>query len=287
MSLLSPQLEAFSAVVRNKTVHGAARDLGITQTGVTQRIRTLEGSLSTTLFTRSRRGMLLTDEGEALWRYCLAARDLAGPVLAKLGGAGKEASIKLSITGTCSIMRTRIVPQLIPVMKKYPQLLLEFRILDQETWIDQLRSGQAQIAVVRPELVPNELDSKLLQPERYVLLGPKVWQDRPILDVVKNERIIDFDPSDQMSFAYLKKYRLLQHARPERHFVNSNESLAMLIEAELGYGVFTQEFAERFLQRCQVAILNGGKVFEQRRALAWYPRPNSAPYWSSLIESIH
>ncbi|HTL13188.1 MAG TPA: LysR family transcriptional regulator, partial [Bdellovibrionota bacterium] len=68
MSLLSPQLQAFSAIVRTGTVHGAARQLGLTQTGVTQRIRALENTLSATLFVRSRKGMSPTSEGEALWR---------------------------------------------------------------------------------------------------------------------------------------------------------------------------------------------------------------------------
>ena len=63
MTLLSPNLIAFAAIVRQGTVHGAAQDLKITQTGVTQRIRVIERELGTTLFLRSRRGMTLTQEG--------------------------------------------------------------------------------------------------------------------------------------------------------------------------------------------------------------------------------
>ena len=68
MSLLSPQLQAFLKVAEQKTVHGAADKLFLTQTAVTQRIRTLETSLGTTLFIRTRRGMALTSEGGALLR---------------------------------------------------------------------------------------------------------------------------------------------------------------------------------------------------------------------------
>ena len=49
MSLLSPQLAAFLAIVKRQTVHGASQDLGITQTGVTQRIKALEAQLSAKL----------------------------------------------------------------------------------------------------------------------------------------------------------------------------------------------------------------------------------------------
>jgi LysR family transcriptional regulator (chromosome initiation inhibitor) len=78
MSLLSPNLKAFAAIVRQGTVHGAAQGLYLTQTGVTQRIRALEKELGTTLFLRSRKGMRLTQEGEALLRYCKGAEDLEG-----------------------------------------------------------------------------------------------------------------------------------------------------------------------------------------------------------------
>ena len=70
MSLLHPQLLAFMAIVERKTVLASAKDLGLTQTGVTQRIKALEAHLNATLFTRSRKGMMLTEEGQSLLLYC-------------------------------------------------------------------------------------------------------------------------------------------------------------------------------------------------------------------------
>ena len=46
MSLLNHGLEAFLAIIRQGTVHGAAREIGLSQTGVTQRIRALERDLA-------------------------------------------------------------------------------------------------------------------------------------------------------------------------------------------------------------------------------------------------
>src|SRR4051794_16075738 len=93
MSLLPPHLQAFVEISRRQTVIAAAHALGITQTGVTQRIRALESQLSTTLFIRSRRGMRLTPEGEALLRYCEGAAALEGKALARIqGGAVTHAA---------------------------------------------------------------------------------------------------------------------------------------------------------------------------------------------------
>ena len=109
MSLLSPQLEAFMAVVKHKTVHAAASQINLTQTAVTQRIKTLESMLHATLFLRSRRGMQITPEGEALLRYCQAAKELEGEALARIQGDDLALEVSLSISAPTSIMRSRIL----------------------------------------------------------------------------------------------------------------------------------------------------------------------------------
>lgn len=287
MSLLGPQLEAFLAVVQSKTVLGAAKSIGITQTGVTQRIRTLEDQLSTTLFTRSRQGMRLTQEGEALLRYCQSAQDLAGETLSQISGAGKASEVRSSILGPTSIMRTRVIPQSLPVMSQFPELLLSFEISDEKPGSEALRTGAVQFAILPDEEVRCEMDSKRLKPEEYVLVGKRNWKGRKVQELVTKERIIDFDSSDTMTHAYLKKAKLLHCARPERHFVNNNESLLQLFEAGIGYGVLTREFAEQYTRQYDIAILNPDFHLENRLALAWYPRPNASGYFKAIIGAIH
>jgi DNA-binding transcriptional LysR family regulator len=286
MLLLSPPLQAFLAVTRAQTVHGAARELGLTQTGVTQRIRALETSLSTTLFTRSRKGMALTSEGHALLHYCRATLDLEGEALARIEGAGRTHPVRATITGPSSIMRSRIIPQCLPVLARMPEMAVTFEVNDLDTREEALRSGGAQLAILAPERVAREMDSKVLKAEKYVLVGPPSWKRRPIQEIVQKERIVDFDLSDPLSFDYLRRYALLKYARPERHFVNRTESLVELIAAGLGYGVLTTEFAEPYLRERKLALLNSGREHENRVALAWYPRPRMPAYFAALIRSI-
>ena len=62
MKLMSSQLLAFWQIHENRSVHGAARKLGLTQTAITQRLKVLETELKVSLFTRTRRGMEITPE---------------------------------------------------------------------------------------------------------------------------------------------------------------------------------------------------------------------------------
>lgn len=285
MRLLSPQLQAFLATARLGTVHAAADTLHITQTGVTQRIKTLEKRLSTSLFIRSRRGMLLTKEGEALLRYCYSFQELEGEALSCVTTTGTEKIVSICMTGPTTIMRSRIIPRCINVIKQFPRLLMHFDINDNENRVRSLRSGESQLAIIEHSWLSEEMEYKNLQPEHYILVVPIKWRKRQLKDVIKNERIIDFDTQDQMTFNYLKKYDLFDLANKDRHFTNRTDSLALMIAEELGYGVLPLEFAKSYLANKQLAVLNSGKTYSHLLVLSWFPRHQQPKYFSALINA--
>ncbi|NCX93194.1 MAG: LysR family transcriptional regulator, partial [Gammaproteobacteria bacterium] len=150
MMLLSPQLEAFMAVVKYKTVNAAAEALFITQTAATQRIRALEQRLKVTLFIRSRKGMALTQEGEALLHYCQAASMLEGHCLAKMKGVEETSIIRTSISAPSSIMRSRVIPACYTVTQHYPHIRFSLIINDLENRHLSLRAGEVDLTVLSP-----------------------------------------------------------------------------------------------------------------------------------------
>ncbi len=286
MILLDPQLLAFEAIVSKGTVHAAAESLFLTQTAVTQRLRLLEQKMQTTLFIRSRRGMLLTAEGEQLHRYCQRVTEMGGAVLANIQGAGVLSDLRMKIAGPSSIMRSRIIPQCQPILKKFPKLHMSFLIDDTFDISQQLKSGAVDFVSVRPEQVTQEMKNKPLAPEHYLLVCSTNWKHRKLSDIIKNEKIIDFDQNDQMTFSYLNKYGLLNGIQSERHFVNNTESIAQLFIAEFGYGVLTKEFAAPYIQTGGLHILNEGKVYINLITLAWYNRLEEPHYFTATIDAI-
>lgn len=286
MSLLSPPLEAFLAIVRHNTVQAASKGLGLTQTGVTQRIRGLETSLGVSLFTRSRKGMRLTSEGEALLHYCQGSIELEGEALAHIKGAGKAALAQVVISGPSSLMRSRIIPQCKQVFDEYSELFFRFDLDDEENGADKLRQGKTDLAIVAPEAVALEMDSKLLKKERYILVGPKKWKDRSLEEIIKEEAIVDFDMEDKMTQSYLSKFDLLPKALPVRHFANNTDALADMVSMGAGYTVMTEEFARTLIQSEKIIELHPNNFMENKIALAWYPRPQMPAYFKALVKSI-
>ena len=235
MSLLSPTLEAFWAVVRKGTVQDASKILGLTQTGVTQRIRSLEKQLKTTLFIRSRKGMKLTTEGEALLQFVKSSLDIEGMALSKIQRAAKDSIIEVSICGPSSILRSRVIPILSSILKDFPLLRFRYDLSDVESNSNKLKSGECDLALLEHHHVTREMDSKILKAERYCLYGPASWKRRLLPEIFKAETIIDFNQNDLMTFNFLDKYKLKTQVQKERHFANNTDALISMIVGGLGY----------------------------------------------------
>jgi LysR family transcriptional regulator, glycine cleavage system transcriptional activator len=61
-------LKGFEAAARHLSFTRAAQELSLTQSAVSREIKTLEDQLGQPLFTRTNRGLRLTDAGQMLYR---------------------------------------------------------------------------------------------------------------------------------------------------------------------------------------------------------------------------
>lgn len=286
MSLLSPSLEAFWAVVQKGTVLEAAKTVSLTQTGVTQRIRSLEKQLGVTLFTRSRKGMRLTSEGESLLRYVQAARDLEGDTLEKISGRKSSALIDICISGTAAHMRSRILPRVGAVVKKHPQLRMNFDFTDPNGIVGKLKNGIAQLAALPENQVGLELDSKMMTTERYILVGPAAWRRRRLADILEKECPISFSDLEAPTASLLAKFKLTKKVRRDKHQTNSLDALTAMLEQGLGYAVLPAELVETLIKKGTLINLDKSVFLEENIALAWYPRNEMPAYLKDLIAAI-
>jgi DNA-binding transcriptional LysR family regulator len=230
--------------------------------------------------------MRLTSEGEALLRYCQAAQELEGEARAKIHQAGLEREVRICITGQTSAIHTRVIPQCVEVLKKYTNLLFQFDFSDDLSGANKLRTGFAHLAILPKEHVALEMDSKLLRPARYILIGPASWKKRALKEIVRTERIVDFDPNDEMTFRYLQHFNLLKSSRSERHFASNTNALAEMIAMGYGYTVLPETFAFPLLQSKKAVDLHPKHEFHYELALAWYPRPEMPAYFKALVQAI-
>ncbi len=283
MSLLSNNLDAFIAVAEEGSVQGASKKLGLTQTGVTQRIKALERELEMTLFTRSRKGMRPTAEGEMLLRHASKVVEMEGELFANI--KGEQAKIRLAINAPSSMMRTRVIPILAPLKKKYPQLSFSLKVDDSDGGLQSLKKGECDLAILPRKQVVDELDSKLLRPEEYTLVTGKQLKGTA-KEIVTNEQIVDFNPEDTHTFNFLKQHRLFALAGKERHYINNIDGLASYISSGGGYSVLSRGFISSMGWNKVLRELLPDKVMKVDAALCWYPRQEMPSYFKDLISSV-
>jgi LysR family transcriptional regulator (chromosome initiation inhibitor) len=286
MLIAHSQLPTFMAVAELSNLSAAARRLGVTQTGATQRIKSLEQSLGTALFTRSRSGMRLTEAGRFLWRYCTEVSHLEGQFLSGMKGAGHTREVDVCIVGPMSLLAGRVAPGCSDIVRKWPNVNLRFVIDSNANRLNQLKRGACDLAFVFPHEVGLELDSKRIWPVEYVLVGPSRWKSRLLKQVLEQEKLLAYHPDDPTGLDYLKTFDLLKHFKRSRFCVNENVTLIRLLELGLGFGVLPREIAEPLVKEGRLALLNQGRSYKIPFALAWYPRREMPEYFRHIVQTI-
>jgi len=280
------QLPTFMAVAELLNLSAAAEKLGVTQTGATQRIKSLEQSLGTALFTRSRSGMRLTEEGRCLYRYCTEASNLEGQFFSGLKQGGRTREVDLCIVGPMSLLAGRVVPRYREISKKWTHLNLRLVIDSNANRLNQLKRGDCDLAFIFPNEVGLELDSKLIRPVEYLLVATPEWKGRAMKEILGTEKLLAYHPGDTTGLDYLRTFKLLEHFKRSRFCVSENITLIRLLELGLGFGVLPREIAERLIDENKLSPLNQGRSYKIAYALAWYPRREMPDYFREIVRTI-
>jgi LysR family transcriptional regulator (chromosome initiation inhibitor) len=286
MLIAQAQLPTFMAVAELLNLSAAAKKLGITQTGATQRIKSLEQSLGTTLFTRSRSGMRLTEEGRHLYRYCTEVSNLEGQFFPGIKPGGRAREVEMCIVGPMSLLAGRVVPRYGEIAHKWANLNLRFVIDSNANRLNQLKRGTCDLAFLFPHEVGLELDSKLVKPVEYLLVATPKWKSRPLKEILGTEKLLAYHPEDTTGLDYLRTFHLLEHFKRSRFCVSENITLIRVLELGLGFGVLPKEIAEPLIKENKLVSLNQGRSHKIPFALAWYPRREMPDYFREIVQMI-
>jgi LysR family transcriptional regulator, chromosome initiation inhibitor len=286
MMIAQAQLPTFMAVAELENLSAAAKKLGITQTGATQRIKSLEQSLGVTLFTRSRSGMRLTEEGRLLFRYCTEVSGLEGQFFSGIKGGGQTREVELCIVGPMSLLAGRVVPRCGEISGKWPNVNLQLVVDSNANRLNQLKRGACDLAFVFPHEVGLELDSKIVKPVEYLLLATSKWKTRPLKEILESEKLLAYHAEDATGLDYLRSFNLLEQFKRSRFLVNENITLIRVLELGLGFGVLPKEIAQPLVNEKKLTILNQGRSHKIPFALAWYPRREMPDYFRDIVRAI-
>lgn len=138
------KLRIFHAVAEAGSLTHAGEQLGLSQSAVSRQIGALETQLSVTLFHRHARGLILTEQGELLFR---TARDIFSRLAvteAMIADSKDKPTGDLRITSTVTFGTVWLAPRLKEFMELYPDIRISMVVDDHEL---DLSMREADVAI--------------------------------------------------------------------------------------------------------------------------------------------
>jgi DNA-binding transcriptional LysR family regulator len=135
---------SYLSVMKEGSLSGAARAMGIAQPTVGRHIAALEKSLGVVLFTRSQLGLLPTEAAQALQPFAQAMSSSAAALLraAEGQGAGIQGTVRVTAS---EVMGVEVLPPILAQLQAtYPDLKIELVLSNR---VQDLLKREADIAI--------------------------------------------------------------------------------------------------------------------------------------------
>jgi DNA-binding transcriptional LysR family regulator len=121
------QLRVFESVYRTKSMTHAARELHLTQSGVSQHIKALEDVLELKLFDRIKQKLVPTPSARELYKHTAKSFEDIETILSKLKKTDKELSGMVSIGMPIEFGNNIVLPLLNAFQQRHPKVRFKIR----------------------------------------------------------------------------------------------------------------------------------------------------------------
>lgn len=296
--MLDPRLNHVVAVSRTGSFTAAAEMVGVTQSAITKSVADLERQVGYTIFHRTSRGAMLTEEGrefvERTSRLLEDAKELFHPL-------GKQSDPFAGVlrVGVCpASLEWWLVEPVSNLLSRHPSILLDVSGSSFERMIQRVRSGDVDVAlgfdaafrewpdIRRAPLASNEI----------VLF---VRKNHPLLekDVVTQDDLSEFDfvsPSDSQPYGgVIRGFYENQNIEWERrlHIVDFFPIVRSIVETTDAIGVvsnfyaLSSTFGEKFKTIDQLEPFTNSPLCCASRA-RWEPKPAVKAFISAVRSHI-
>lgn len=162
-------LRVFLAIAREGTLGAAARRLGQTQPTMGRRLRALEAAIGQTLFQRTARGFVLTDEGATVLDHAERMEEEALALQRQLAGSEAQLEGTLRLSSSDWFGTFMLAPVLAEFGRRHPKVCVE--LLTDARLYSLPRREADMVFRIKPFDEPEVISRRLLHVS-YALYGP-------------------------------------------------------------------------------------------------------------------
>lgn len=267
--------KAFYYVAKYENLTKAASVLKTSQPAVTRTIHNLENDLGCRLFTRSKKGMTLTPEGNTFYKYVAAGcaqffkgeNDLSNLISLENG------TIYISATETA--LHCYLFEAMGEFNQKYPNV--HFKVLNNSTMdsVNAVKEGKVDLAFVSTAFsVGKPLKRKILQNYQEILIGGSRYRELQGRNVSLQE--LSTYPwisltAEALTRTFLNEYFEKHGLRfsPDMELATTDMILPA-VKHNLGIGFIPEEFARAEIESGNVFEINVEEALPERSVILIY-----------------
>lgn len=249
----------FYIVAINQNITKASEELNISQPAVTKHIKNLEDSLGVILFSRTRKGVVLTPIGKKIFLEIKNALTILNNV---------ENEIRNYKDNNCGTIRIGISTSLVRLImeyinsfyKKYPNVKIEINTNTTKDNIKLLQNGLLDLIICKlPDNIDNDLNFTKIGDTSYEFVANKelynnIKQPIKLADLSKYQILLQKEPSN----AYFSAKKLFKENNLNVDSKLNIGSSSLLIDfTKIGYGIgyVTKLYAEKELKNKELFII--------------------------------
>jgi len=164
------KLRIFHAVAEAGSFTHAGEELNLSQSAVSRQISALEESVSVPLFHRHARGLILTEQGELLYRTAHEVFAKLAMAEAQLSESKDRPKGQLKVTTTVALGSTWLTPRMGEFLEVYPDVTVDLLLDDREL---DLSMREADVAIrMAPPRQPELIQRHLMTVHMHVYASP-------------------------------------------------------------------------------------------------------------------
>ena len=254
----------FYVVANNKSISKGAEQLLISQPAVTQAIKNLEGQLGVTLFIRTKKGIILTPEGEELYNYVKEGMYYFINGTNKLFELKKLESGILKIGASTSITENFLMPYIKKFHELYPKV--EIKVINQLTdvLLKELRNGNLDVVIGSESFKENkDLSFYPLCEIEYIFISNQK-SDVTLKNLFQKNVIVQTSPSvARFVFEQIKKeYQFFDIQEIE---VVSHRLVTEFVKSGFGLGFVVKQYVLNELENEELFEVDILKTLPKRK----------------------
>ena len=165
------KLKVFHAAAEAGSFTHAGEQLGLSQSAVSRQVSALEQELSVSLFHRHARGLILTEQGDLLYRTAHEVFMKLEAARSKLSDSREKPNGELKVTTTPGLGIHWLTPRLGEFLELYPDIRITLITTDEEL---ALAMREADVAIrLRQPTQPDLIQRKLFSVHSHAYASPE------------------------------------------------------------------------------------------------------------------